>query len=43
METASPGFLSAEMGVSVNPNYHIFPIPNTEVTSFDAITQNAGY
>ena len=36
--------VNAEMGVSVNPNYHVFPIPTSEVRSTNGvITQNAGY
>lgn len=38
------GTVDQEMGVSVNPNYYIFPIPVSEVlASFNVITQNAGY
>ncbi|MCH3882305.1 MULTISPECIES: RagB/SusD family nutrient uptake outer membrane protein [Tenacibaculum] len=38
------GTVDAEMGVSVNSNYHLFPIPISEVLSSDGvITQNAGY
>ncbi|MEZ4903367.1 MAG: RagB/SusD family nutrient uptake outer membrane protein [Spirosomataceae bacterium] len=33
-----------EMGLSVNKNYHLFPIPNSEVLATGGvITQNAGY
>ncbi len=33
-----------EMGVTVNPQYHLFPLPISEVlASFGVITQNAGY
>ena len=42
-DAAQPGILNAEMGETINSNYHIFPIPNTEVTSFDEIVQNSGY
>lgn len=36
--------VNAEMGVSVNANYHVFPIPTSEVRSTNGvITQNAGY
>jgi starch-binding outer membrane protein, SusD/RagB family len=35
---------SAEMGLTINPNYHVFPIPNSEITASNGvITQNAGY
>lgn len=38
------GTVDAEMGQAVNSNYHIFPIPVSEVlSSFGVITQNAGY
>ncbi|MEM1121806.1 MAG: RagB/SusD family nutrient uptake outer membrane protein [Bacteroidota bacterium] len=38
------GTVDAEMGVSVNPQYYIFPIPISEVlASFGVITQNPGY
>lgn len=38
------GTVDAEMGEAVNSNYHIFPIPNSEVlASGGVITQNAGY
>lgn len=38
------GTVDSEMGESVNPNYYIFPIPNSEIlASGGAITQNAGY
>ncbi|WP_406682865.1 RagB/SusD family nutrient uptake outer membrane protein [Seonamhaeicola sp. MEBiC1930] len=44
-EANQPGILDAEMdyGSPISSNYYIFPIPNTEVTSFDEITQNTGY
>ena len=36
--------VNAEMGVTVNANYHVFPIPTSEVRSTNGvITQNAGY
>ena len=36
--------VNAEMGVTVSPNYHVFPIPTSEVRSTNGvITQNAGY
>lgn len=38
------GTVNAEMGQSIDPNYHLFPIPVSEVlSSFGVITQNAGY
>ncbi|MFK7947922.1 MAG: RagB/SusD family nutrient uptake outer membrane protein [Saprospiraceae bacterium] len=38
------GMVDAEMGETIDANYHIFPIPVSEIlSSFDAITQNAGY
>lgn len=38
------GTVDAEMGQSVNSQYHIFPIPISEVlASFGVITQNPGY
>lgn len=38
------GTVDAEMGESVNPNYHLFPIPTSEVlATLGVITQNAGY
>jgi len=38
------GTVDAEMGQSINPQYHIFPIPISEVlASFGVITQNDGY
>ena len=38
------GTVDAELGVSVNSNYHVFPIPTSEVRSTNGvITQNAGY
>lgn len=36
--------VNAEMGTSVNSNYHIFPLPLSEILASDGvITQNAGY
>lgn len=36
--------VNAEMGVTVNANYHLFPIPVSEVLATNGvITQNAGY
>ena len=36
--------VNAEMGVTVSPNYHVFPIPTSELRSTNGvITQNAGY
>ncbi|WP_373941325.1 RagB/SusD family nutrient uptake outer membrane protein [Polaribacter sejongensis] len=38
------GTVDAEMGLSVNPNYYVFPIPTSEITATNGvITQNAGY
>lgn len=38
------GTVDAEMGVAVNPNYHLFPVPISEVlASGGVITQNPGY
>lgn len=38
------GTVDAEMGQSINSDYHLFPIPNSEVlSSFGVITQNSGY
>ena len=38
------GTVDAEMGEMVNPNYYVFPIPDSEVmSSAGAITQNPGY
>jgi len=38
------GTVDAAMGMSVNSNYYVFPIPNSEVlASGGVITQNAGY
>ncbi|MGJ8743452.1 RagB/SusD family nutrient uptake outer membrane protein [Polaribacter sp.] len=38
------GTVDAQMGVSVNSNYYIFPIPLSEITATNGvITQNAGY
>lgn len=38
------GTVDAEMGQTINSNYHLFPIPVTEIlASFEEITQNAGY
>ncbi len=38
------GTVDAEMGAAINSNYHLFPIPNSEVlASAGAITQNPGY
>ena len=36
--------VSAELGMTVDPIYHLFPIPISEIlASFNTITQNAGY
>lgn len=38
------GTVSAEMGETVNANYHVFPIPISEILATDGvITQNPGY
>ena len=38
------GTVDAEMGETVNPNYYLFPIPNSEIfASAGVITQNPGY
>lgn len=38
------GTVDAEMGQTINPQYHLFPIPISEVlASFGVITQNPGY
>ena len=38
------GTVDAEMGETINANYHLFPIPDSEVrASFMVITQNPGY
>jgi len=38
------GTVDSEMGETINPNYHLFPIPNSEVlASGEIITQNPGY
>ena len=38
------GTVNAEMGQTVDANYHLFPIPVSEIlSSFGVITQNAGY
>ena len=38
------GTVDAEMGETINSNYHLFPIPVSEVlASFGVITQNPGY
>lgn len=38
------GSVNAEMGQTINSNYHIFPIPVSEIlASGGVITQNAGY
>ena len=42
-EAASTGALNAEMGETISSGYYVFPIPNTEVTSFDEIEQNDAY
>ncbi len=42
-DAAQPGILNAEMEATISSDYHVFPIPLTEVTSFDEIVQNPGY
>jgi len=38
------GTVDAEMGETISPNYHIFPIPSSEILSTNGvITQNPGY
>ena len=38
------GTVNAEMGETISSDYHIFPIPESEVlSSFEVITQNPGY
>ena len=38
------GTVDAEMGQTINSNYHLFPIPVSEIlASFGVITQNPGY
>ncbi len=38
------GTVDTEMGQTINTNYHVFPIPNSEVLASDGIiTQNDGY
>ncbi len=38
------GTVDSEMGETVNSNYHVFPIPNSEILASDGvITQNPGY
>jgi len=37
------GTVDAEMGQTINSQYYIFPIPESEVLAFDIITQNPGY
>lgn len=38
------GTVDEAMGESVNPNYYVFPIPNSEILASDGvITQNTGY
>lgn len=37
------GTVDEEMGETINSNYHVFPMPNSEVISFDEIEQNPGY
>ncbi len=38
------GTVDAEMGETINSNYYVFPIPNSEILASDGvITQNPGY
>ena len=38
------GTVNAEMGQTIDANYHVFPIPNSEISASDGvITQNPGY
>jgi len=38
------GTVNAEMGETIDPNYHLFPLPESEVlSSTGAISQNPGY
>jgi hypothetical protein len=38
------GTVDAEMGQTINSNYYLFPIPDSEIqSSAGVITQNAGY
>jgi hypothetical protein len=38
------GTVDAEMGMTIDPNYHLFPIPQSEIdATFMTITQNPGY
>lgn len=38
------GTVDAEMGETINPNYHLFPVPISEILATDGvITQNPGY
>ncbi|MEL7002233.1 MAG: RagB/SusD family nutrient uptake outer membrane protein, partial [Bacteroidota bacterium] len=38
------GTVSAEMGQSINPDYHVFPVPVSEILATNGvITQNPGY
>jgi len=38
------GTVNAEMGESIDPNFYLFPLPNSEIlSSFRVITQNPGY
>lgn len=43
LNAVQPGILDAAMGETVISNFYIFPIPNTEVSSFNEIVQNPGY
>ncbi len=38
------GTVDAEIGETIDPSYHLFPIPDSEIfSSFEVITQNDGY
>lgn len=37
------GTVNEAVGQSVDPGFHVFPIPESEVIAFDAITQNPAY
>lgn len=38
------GTVDQEMGQTIDPNYHLFPLPDSErLSSFGVITQNPGY
>ena len=37
------GTVDAEMGQTINSNYYVFPIPDSEILATGTITQNPGY